>query len=55
MLLGRAAPGDRAHAAKLIDEGRSEADRLGMTREIDRLDRLRHQVAAAKSLSDMVG
>ncbi len=42
MLLERDAPDDRAHAAKLIDEGRAEADRLGMRREIDRLDRLHH-------------
>jgi class 3 adenylate cyclase/tetratricopeptide (TPR) repeat protein len=49
MLLDRDAPGDRAHAAKLIDEGRAEADRLGMRREIDRLDRLRHRMATPKT------
>jgi class 3 adenylate cyclase/tetratricopeptide (TPR) repeat protein len=49
MLLDRDAPDDRAHAAKLIDEGRAEADRLGMRREIDRLDRLRHRMATPKT------
>jgi tetratricopeptide (TPR) repeat protein len=49
MLLDRDAPGDRAHAAKLIDEGRAEADRLGMRREIDRLDRLTHRMATPKT------
>jgi class 3 adenylate cyclase/tetratricopeptide (TPR) repeat protein len=49
MLLDRDAPDDRAHAAKLIDEGRAEAERLGMRREIDRLDRLRHRMATAKT------
>jgi class 3 adenylate cyclase len=49
MLLDRDAPGDRAHAAKLIDEGRAEADRLGMRREIDRLDRLRYRMATPKT------
>jgi class 3 adenylate cyclase len=49
MLLDRDAPGDRAHAAGLIDEGRSEADRLGMRREIDRLDRLRRRMAMPKT------
>jgi tetratricopeptide (TPR) repeat protein len=47
MLLDRDAPDDRAHAAKLIDEGRAEADRLGMRREIDRFDRLRHRMGHA--------
>jgi class 3 adenylate cyclase/tetratricopeptide (TPR) repeat protein len=49
MLLDRDAPDDRAHAAKLIDEGRVEADRLGMRREIDRLDRLRYRMATPKT------
>jgi class 3 adenylate cyclase/tetratricopeptide (TPR) repeat protein len=49
MLLDRDAPDDRAQAAKLIDEGRAEADRLRMRREIDRLDRLRHRMAASKT------
>jgi class 3 adenylate cyclase/tetratricopeptide (TPR) repeat protein len=42
MLLGRDMPGDRALAARLIDQGRAEAEQLGMRREIDRLERLRH-------------
>jgi hypothetical protein len=49
MLLDRDAPDDRAHAAQLIDEGLAEADRLGMRREIDRLDRLRHRMATPKT------
>jgi class 3 adenylate cyclase/tetratricopeptide (TPR) repeat protein len=49
MLLDRDASDDRAHAAKLIDEGRAEADRLGMRREIDRLDRLRHRMSMPKT------
>ncbi len=49
MLLDRDEPGDRAHATKLIDEGRAEAHRLGMRREIDRLDRLRCRIAAPKT------
>jgi DNA-binding winged helix-turn-helix (wHTH) protein/tetratricopeptide (TPR) repeat protein len=49
MLLDRDGPDDRAHAAELIDEGRAEADRLGMRREIDRFDRLRHQRATPKT------
>jgi hypothetical protein len=49
MLLDRDVPDDRAHAAKLIDEGRAEADRLGMRREIDRLDRLRYRMATPKT------
>jgi tetratricopeptide (TPR) repeat protein len=51
MLLDRDAPGDRAHAVRLIEEGRAEADRLGMRREIDRLDRLRHRIAAPTTAS----
>jgi tetratricopeptide (TPR) repeat protein len=49
MLLDRDAPDDRAHATKLIDEGRAEAERLGMRREIDRLDRLRHRMATPET------
>jgi class 3 adenylate cyclase/tetratricopeptide (TPR) repeat protein len=49
MLLDRDAPDDRARAANLIDEGRAEAERLGMRREIDRLDRLRHRMATPKT------
>jgi tetratricopeptide (TPR) repeat protein len=49
MLLDRDAPDDRARAAKLIEEGRAEADRLGMRREVDRLDRLHHQMAKLKT------
>src|SRR5262252_2728257 len=49
MLLDRDGPDDRAHAAELIDEGRAEADRLGMRREIDRFDRLRHRLATPKT------
>jgi len=49
MLLDRDAAGDRARAAEFIDEGRAEADRLGMRREIDRLDRLRHRMATPKT------
>jgi tetratricopeptide (TPR) repeat protein len=49
MLLDRDAPDDRAHAAKLIGEGRADADRLGMKHEIDRLDRLRHRTATRKA------
>jgi class 3 adenylate cyclase/tetratricopeptide (TPR) repeat protein len=49
MLLDRGAPDDRARAANLIDEGRAEAERLGMRREIDRHDRLRHRMATPKT------
>jgi len=49
MLLDRDAAGDRTRAAELIDQGRAEADRLGMRREIDRLDRLRHRMATPKT------
>jgi hypothetical protein len=49
MLLDRDAPGDHVRAARLIEEGRAEADRLGMRREIDRLDRLRHRMATPKT------
>jgi predicted ATPase/class 3 adenylate cyclase len=48
MLLDRSAAGDNAHAAKLIEEGRLEADKLGMTREVIRLDRLRHRMQSPK-------
>jgi tetratricopeptide (TPR) repeat protein len=48
-LLDRDAPDDRARAANLIDEARSEAERLGMRREIDRLDRLRYRMATPKT------
>jgi hypothetical protein len=47
MLLDRDASDDRARAAKLLDEGRAEAARLGMRREIDRFDWLRHRLANA--------
>jgi tetratricopeptide (TPR) repeat protein len=50
MLLDRDAPDDRARAAKLIDQGHAEAERLGMRREIDRLDRLRHRMATPKTV-----
>jgi class 3 adenylate cyclase/tetratricopeptide (TPR) repeat protein len=49
MLLDRDAPDDRTNATKLIDEGRTEAVQLGMRREIDRLDRLRHRMAAPET------
>jgi class 3 adenylate cyclase/tetratricopeptide (TPR) repeat protein len=49
MLLDRDAPDDRARAANLIDEARGEAERLGMRREIDRLDRLRYRMATPKT------
>jgi predicted ATPase/class 3 adenylate cyclase len=46
MLLDRKSTGDCARAAELIAEGRAEADRLGMQREIVRLDRMRQQIDA---------
>jgi class 3 adenylate cyclase/tetratricopeptide (TPR) repeat protein len=48
MLLDRSLAGDNAHAAKLIEEGRIEADKLGMRREVIRLDRLRHRMESPK-------
>lgn len=43
MLLDRDAAGDRARAAELISEGRAEAERLGMARELVRFERLRER------------
>jgi tetratricopeptide (TPR) repeat protein len=43
MLLDRNACGDYVRAAKLIEEGDIEANKLGMGRELIRLDRLRHR------------
>ena len=51
MLLDRNGPGDQTRAAKLIEEGRVEADQLGMKREVVRLDRLRYRMGPP-SLSD---
>ena len=50
MLLDRDAAGDAARATKLIEEGRIEADQLGMRRELIRLDRLRHRIDSSKGL-----
>jgi hypothetical protein len=44
MLLDRNGPNDRARAAKLIDQGRAEAERLAMKRELVRLDRLLRRI-----------
>jgi hypothetical protein len=49
MLLDRDASDDRKRAAQLIDEGRADADRLGMRREIDRFDRLRNRMTTPKT------
>jgi hypothetical protein len=43
MLLDRNAQGDRTHGVELIASAHAEATRLGMQREIVRLDRLRRQ------------
>ena len=50
MLLDRNAAGDAARATKLIEEGQTEADQLGMRRELVRLDRLRHRIDSSKGL-----
>jgi class 3 adenylate cyclase/tetratricopeptide (TPR) repeat protein len=52
MLLDRNAAGDNMRAAKLIEEGGIEADKLGMGRELIRLDRLRHRAASPKGLEN---
>jgi class 3 adenylate cyclase/tetratricopeptide (TPR) repeat protein len=44
MLLDRDAAGDCAGAAKLIEEAHTEANQLGMQREIVRLERLRRRI-----------
>jgi len=44
MLLDRNAAGDRAHAADVIAVAHAEASRLGMQREIVRLERLRRRI-----------
>jgi hypothetical protein len=49
MLLDRDLPGDRARAAKLIEDGRSEANELGMGREIERLERLNCRLTTPES------
>jgi hypothetical protein len=46
MLVDRDLPGDWSRAAKLIEKGRAEAERLEMKREIGRLDRLRHRMSS---------
>jgi class 3 adenylate cyclase/tetratricopeptide (TPR) repeat protein len=46
MLLDRKSSGDCARAAEFIAEGRAEANRLGMQREIVRLDRMRQRIDA---------
>ncbi len=47
MLLERDAPGDRERAAQLIAAGRSEAEQLGMARELELFERLTKSMKSA--------